>query len=148
MPRRLLVLVSSLGLVLLSFIPTARATPVTVKVMTLNIFYGGDEWNLRTGQWCVNPAGCPETMAHVVSTIQAADADIVGLQEGTANECVIADRLGWFCEPRLQLISRFPLIDPPRGERRVRVRRGRFRAVRGDLERSPALRPVRPVLGA
>ncbi len=21
--------------------------------------------------------------------------------------------LGWFCEPRLQLISRFPLIDPP-----------------------------------
>jgi hypothetical protein len=113
MPRRLLTLVSSLGLVLLLFPPTARAAPVTVKVMTLNIFYGADEWNLETGKWCVNPAGCPATMGHVVSTIEASDADIVGLQEGTANECVIADRLGWYCEPRLQLISRFPLIDPP-----------------------------------
>jgi endonuclease/exonuclease/phosphatase family metal-dependent hydrolase len=113
MPRRLLALVSSLGLVLLLFTPSARAAPVTVKVMTLNIFYGGDEWNLETGQWCVDPAGCPETMGHVVSTIEASDADVVGLQEGTANECVIADRLGWYCEPRLQLISRFPLIDPP-----------------------------------
>jgi endonuclease/exonuclease/phosphatase family metal-dependent hydrolase len=113
MARRLLALVSSLGLVLLSFTATARAAPVTVKVMTLNIFYGGDEWNLRTGQWCVDPAGCPETIGHVVSTIRASDADIIGLQEGTANECVIADRLGWYCEPRLQLISRFPLIDPP-----------------------------------
>ena len=52
-------------------------------------------------------------MSHVLSTIEAADADIVGLQEGTANECVLADMLGWYCEPRLQLISRFPLIDPP-----------------------------------
>ncbi len=113
MPRRLLALVSSLGLVILLFTPTARATPATVKVMTLNVFYGGDEWNLATGQWCPDPAGCPETMGHVVSTIRAADADIVGLQEGTANECVIADRLGWYCEPRLQLISRYPLLDPP-----------------------------------
>lgn len=113
MPRRLVALIGALGLVVLLFSPTATAAPVTVKVMTLNIFYGGDEWNLRTGQWCVNPAGCPGTMAHVVSTIEAADPDIVGLQEGTANECVIADRLGWHCEPRLQLISRFPLIDPP-----------------------------------
>jgi endonuclease/exonuclease/phosphatase family metal-dependent hydrolase len=113
MPRRLLALISALGLAILLFTPTARAAPVTVKVMTMNIFYGGDEWNLDNGQWCVDPAGCPETMAHVVTAIEAADADIVGFQEGTANECVIADRLGWYCEPRLQLISRFRLIDPP-----------------------------------
>jgi exonuclease III len=117
MSRRVVSLSSALGLVLLLFTPAAEATPVTVppivRVMTLNIFYGGDEWNLRTGQWCVNPAGCPETVEHVVSTIEAADPDIIGFQEGTANECVIADMLGWHCEPRLQLISRFPLIDPP-----------------------------------
>ena len=113
MSRRVVSLIATVGLVLLLFTPTAGASPVTVKVMTLNIFYGGDEWNLQTGQWCVNPAGCPETMQHVVSTIEAADPDIVGLQEGTANECVIADMLDWYCEPRLQLISRFPLIDPP-----------------------------------
>lgn len=113
MHRRPFVLVAAIGLMLLAVPQAASAAPVTVKVMTLNVFYGGDEWNLRTGQWCVDPAGCPETIGHVVSTIRAADPDIVGLQEGTANECILADRLDWFCEPRLQLISRFPLLDPP-----------------------------------
>ncbi|HEV2950643.1 MAG TPA: endonuclease/exonuclease/phosphatase family protein, partial [Actinomycetota bacterium] len=113
MSRRVVALVSALGLAILLIPSVAAASPVTVKVMTLNIFYGGDEWNLETGQWCRRPAGCQETMRHVVATIEAADPDIIGFQEGTANECVLADRLGWFCEPRLQLISRFPLIDPP-----------------------------------
>ena len=113
MSRRIVALVSALGLAILLIPSAAAASPVTVKVMTLNIFYGGDEWNLETGQWCRRPAGCQETMRHVVATIEAADPDIIGFQEGTANECVLADRLGWFCEPRLQLISRFPLIDPP-----------------------------------
>ena len=107
-----LLLVVLTGLSLTAASPAEAAT-VTVKVMTFNIFYGGDEWNLDTGQWCMDPAGCPETMDHVVDAIRAAAPDIVGLQEGTANECVIADRLGWYCEPRLQLISRFPLLDPP-----------------------------------
>jgi endonuclease/exonuclease/phosphatase family metal-dependent hydrolase len=115
MPRRSALLAAALGMTLLTFSPPAAAATATVKVMTLNIFYGGDEWNLDTGQWCRNPAGCPETLRHVATTIQAADADIVGLQEGTANECVLADMLGWFCEPRLQLISRFPLLDAPGG---------------------------------
>ena len=113
MPRRLLAVSSTLGLLLVLFAPKASATPITVKVMTMNIFYGGDEWNPQTGHWCNDAAGCPETIGLVASAIEAADPDIVGLQEGTANECVIADRLGWYCEPRLQLISRFPLVDPP-----------------------------------
>ena len=105
--RRALALAVALASVPLLAPPPAAATPVTIKVMTLNIFYGGDEWNLDTGQWCNDPAGCPETLDHVAAEIEAAGADLVGLQEGTANECVLADRLGWFCEPRLQLISRF-----------------------------------------
>src|SRR4026208_1349340 len=70
MPRRVVSLVSALGLVLPPFAPSAEATPVTVKVMTLNIFYGGDEWNLRTGQWCVDGAGCPATKEEVVFQIE------------------------------------------------------------------------------
>jgi endonuclease/exonuclease/phosphatase family metal-dependent hydrolase len=174
MPRRLLALSSAIGLTFLLFTPTASAAPVTVKVMTMNIFYGGDEWNLDTGQWCADRAGCPETIAHVVAAIEAADPDIVGLQEGTANECVIADRLGWYCEPRLQLISRFPLIDPP-GANGVyafaEVAPGRFVAISNvhlpsdpygpywvrdgvpredvlDLERTTRLPAIRPQLRA
>src|SRR5688572_4600539 len=111
--RSILALALLLGLAVLPIVPAAAAAPVTLKVMTFNIFYGGDEWNLDNGQWCVDPAGCPETLTEVVRTIRAADPDVIGFQEGTANECVIADRLGWYCEPRLQLISRLPLIDPP-----------------------------------
>jgi endonuclease/exonuclease/phosphatase family metal-dependent hydrolase len=132
MSRRLVALVSALGLATLLVPPAAAASPVTVKVMTLNIFYGGDEWNLDTGQWCTRRAGCPETMRQVVATIEAADPDIIGFQEATANECVLADRLDWFCEPRLQLISRFPLVDPPGANGAyalAEVRRGRFVAV-------------------
>jgi endonuclease/exonuclease/phosphatase family metal-dependent hydrolase len=107
----------ALALVVASILPAGTgataAVPVRLKVMSLNVFYGGDEWNLDTGQWCVDAAGCPETIGHVVDEIRAADPDIVGIQEGTANECILADRLGWYCEPRLQLISRFPLLDPP-----------------------------------
>ena len=113
MLRRVVALVAALASVPLLAPRPAAADPVTVKVMTLNIFYGGDEWNLDTGQWCSDRAGCPETLLHVADEIERAGADVVGLQEGTANECVLAELLDWFCEPRLQLISRFPLIDPP-----------------------------------
>lgn len=130
--RRLVVVLSVLGLASVSFPTATAATPVTVKVMTLNIFYGGDEWNPVTGHWCMFRAGCQETLRQVASTIRAADPDVVGLQEGTANECVLADMLGWFCEPRLQLISRFPLIDPPGANgvyALVEVAAGRFVAI-------------------
>src|SRR6185312_10139825 len=43
--------------------PVAVAAPAVeptavVRVMTLNVFYGGDELDLRTGSWCHRPAGC------------------------------------------------------------------------------------------
>jgi hypothetical protein len=152
----------------------ATAATVTLKLMTFNIFYGGDEWNLDTGQWCVSPAGCPETMLEVVRTIRQAGPDVIGLQEGTANECVLADMMGWYCLPRLQLISRFPLLDPPGADGRyafVQLAPGRFVAIsnvhlpadpygpywvrdgvpRGDvleLERTTRLPAIRPQLDA
>jgi hypothetical protein len=91
------------------------AAPVTVKVATFNILYGGDEISLQQpgGHWCQDPAGCAASLAQVVAAIRASGADTVGMQEGTGNACRIADALGWHCSPRLQVISRFPLIDPP-----------------------------------
>lgn len=110
----------------------ARAQAMTLRVMTFNIFYGGDEVDLEHGRWCYEPSGCRETLDQVVESIRASGADIVGLQEGTANAPVIAERLGWNVNERLQVVSRYPLIDPPGGDGiyvYARVAPGRYVAV-------------------
>ena len=95
--------------------PPQPTDPVTVRVATFNILYGGDEIDPTSphGHWCMDPAGCAASIALVVDAIRASGADTVGMQEGTGNACRIADALGWHCAPRLQVISRFPLVDPP-----------------------------------
>ena len=87
---------------------TAASQTMTLRVMSFNIFYGGDEADLEHGRWCYEPAGCRETLDKVVGSIRASGADIVGFQEGTANAPVIAERLGWDVNERLQVVSRFP----------------------------------------
>ena len=54
---------------------------VRLRVMTLNIFYGGDELDLRTGDWCAKRRGCPAAFAKVLETIRASGADVIGLEE-------------------------------------------------------------------
>ncbi len=103
---------------LLAALSAASAAPAptastTLKVMSFNIFYGGDELNLQTRQFCKDPAGCPETLEQVVVAIRASGADVVGLQEPTMNTRTIAEKLGWNYSERTSYISRFPIIDPP-----------------------------------
>jgi hypothetical protein len=88
---------------LLAAAAPARAAPVDVRVMTFNIWLGGD---------IVDFGG-------VIRAIEASRADIVGLQEAEGNTRRIAEALGWpYWSDRLHVVSRFPLIDPPeaRGE--------------------------------
>lgn len=92
------------------------AAPVPLRVMTLNIFYGGDELNLTSGTWCNRPDGCPETLERVIEVVRASGADVIGIEEGERNACVIAREIGWYCSARTQIISRHPLIDPPGGD--------------------------------
>jgi endonuclease/exonuclease/phosphatase family protein len=92
------------------------APTVELRVMTLNIFYGGDELNLGNGQFCHSPDGCPETLDKVIEAIRTANPDVVGIEEGERSPVTIASALGWFVSPRMQIISRFPLIDPPGGD--------------------------------
>lgn len=89
---------------------------VRIRVLNINIFYGGDEINLTSGNWCSHPDGCAETLDRVVETIRSAQPDIVELEEGERNTRVIAERLGWHYSERNQVLSRFPLIDPPGGD--------------------------------
>jgi hypothetical protein len=81
--------------------------------MSFNIFYGGDELNLQTRQFCRDAVGCPETLDQVAEAIRASGADVVGLEEATMNTCLLAEKLGWHCSPRTQIISRYPISDPP-----------------------------------
>lgn len=95
---------------------------IELRVMTFNIFYGGDEMNLDTLKFCLNPVGCEETLDQIVETILTSDADVVGLQEGMMNTGRIADWLTersgeeWYCNDRMQILSRYPLVDPSDGD--------------------------------
>jgi endonuclease/exonuclease/phosphatase family metal-dependent hydrolase len=86
---------------------------VELSVMTFNIFYGGDELDLVTGDFCEVPDGCDATFEAVVATVRSSGADVVGLQEAERNTRRLAEELGWYYNERNHLISRFPLIDPP-----------------------------------
>jgi endonuclease/exonuclease/phosphatase family metal-dependent hydrolase len=119
--RRILGAVVSLVLVsaLVSWSSAAASSessdeaPVDLSVMSFNIFYGGDELDLETGDFCEVADGCEATFQQVVATIEASGADVVGLQEAERNTRRIGEALGWNFDERNHLISRYPLIDPP-----------------------------------
>jgi len=72
--------------------------PVTVRVMTFNIWVGGKLVDF----------------GKVAESIASAEADVVLLQEAGGNTRAIADMLGWqHVSERMQVIARYPLIDPP-----------------------------------
>ena len=71
--------------------------PVVIRVMTFNVWHGGALVDFRG----------------VVAAVRAAGADVVGLQEAEGNTRMLADSLGWkYADPRHQIISRLPVIDP------------------------------------
>jgi imidazolonepropionase-like amidohydrolase/endonuclease/exonuclease/phosphatase family metal-dependent hydrolase len=81
----------------------AAPEPLELRVMTFNVEYGG------TGV----------DFGKVVEAIRLAGADIVGLEEPEGNAAEIADALGWkHVDLRSDVISRFPIIDPPGGDGR------------------------------
>jgi len=80
--------------------PTAAQTPpepLQLRVMTFNIWYGATATDL----------------GKVIEAIQAADADVVGMQEPYARLRRIADALDFYVSPRMHVISRYPVLEPP-----------------------------------
>jgi len=75
---------------------------VTLRVMTFNVWYGGEQVSL----------------AKVAEAIRAADPDIVGLQEADRNLERVAELAGMpYVDPRRRLLSRWPIFDSGSGER-------------------------------
>lgn len=96
--------------------PAAASAGVEVRVMSQNIMYGGDEYDLETGEYCPVTDGCPQALRRIARIIDASGADIVGVQEPERNIQRLADRLGWHASPTAHVISRYPIIEPPRGQ--------------------------------
>lgn len=95
----------------------AEEGAVELRVMTFNIWYGGDQ--LSFGQ--------------VLEAIRAADPDIAGIQEVDGNLRRIADALGYpYVDERRHIVSRYPLFDaagPDDLYTRVELLPGRIAAV-------------------
>ena len=81
--------------------PSRTPDPVALRVMEFNIEYGGTVVRFRS----------------IVEAVQAADADVVGIEEGQGNIPRLARALDYpYFNVRLQVVSRLPLIDPPHGD--------------------------------
>jgi endonuclease/exonuclease/phosphatase family metal-dependent hydrolase len=99
---RLASLLSPLPLLFAAF--GALAEPVEVKVLTFNIWYGGDQVNFDS----------------VIAAIKLADADIVGLQEPDGKTLQIAALAGYpYADQRRHILSKYPIFDSGLGETTV-----------------------------
>jgi len=77
---------------------TAAPAPVRLSLMTFNVEYGGTVIDF----------------AKIVEAVVKADADVVGINEGYAHVRKIARQAGYdYWNNRMDLISRYPFIDPP-----------------------------------
>jgi endonuclease/exonuclease/phosphatase family metal-dependent hydrolase len=95
----------------------AASAAVDLKVMTFNIWLGGDQ----------------VSFTRVIDAIQAADADVVILQEAEGETRALAEALAWpYARPNAHVISRLPLFDAPGADPAyvlAEVTPGRFVAV-------------------
>ncbi len=74
---------------------------VRLKVMSFNIWYGGDQVSFDA----------------VIDAIKLADADVVGLQEPDGKTLVIAALAGYpYADQRRHIISKYPIFDSALGE--------------------------------
>lgn len=81
---------------------SASDKPVTIRIQTFNIWYGGDQVSFGA----------------VVDAIKASGADIVGLQETDGKLARLAELTGLtHYDIRRNIISRFPIFDPALNDR-------------------------------
>lgn len=101
---------------------------LTLKIMTFNIWYGGEQIDF----------------AKVVEAVRLADPDIVGVQEPDGNLARLAQATGLvYFDTRRNIISRYPLFDSGIGER-IAPGHDRYGVVALDRDALHAWAMVRP----
>ncbi len=95
-------MIRPLAALALTLLPlAAQADPIRLKVLTFNLWYGGDQ----------------VSFASVIKAIQLADADIVGLQEPDGKTLKIAALAGYpYADQRRHILSKYPIFDSALGE--------------------------------
>ena len=96
--------------------PALADQSLSLRVMSFNIEWGGT--HVRFGA--------------VAEAIEAAGADIVGIQEAEGNLARLATDLGWHYNLRTHVIAKYPIIEPPEAAGRyvlVEVQPGRVVAI-------------------
>lgn len=89
------------ALMLMAASTASAQETVRLKVMSFNIWYGGDQVNFTK----------------VIEAIRAADPDIVGLQEPDGKTLKIAELAGYpYADTRRHIISKYPIFDSGSGE--------------------------------
>lgn len=90
------VLVGIAGIVAACVALGAEPAPMPLRVMTFNVWYGGEQVNF----------------ASVAEAIRASNADVIGIQEPEGNLRKLAAAAGYaHADTRHNLISRYPLFD-------------------------------------
>lgn len=75
--------------------------PEGLRLMTFNIEYGGDVVDFQ----------------RIVDAAEAADADVIAINEAWESTERLANALGWaWFDPRTDVISRYPLVEPPEAD--------------------------------
>ncbi len=78
--------------------PEPTPAPLSLKVMDFNIEYGGQQVDF----------------AKIVEAVKKADPDVVAIEEAEGHTQELAEKAGYpYANVRNQVISKFPIIDPP-----------------------------------
>src|SRR5262245_16260423 len=95
--------VALVWIALLTALP-AIAEDAIVKVLTFNIWYGGEQ----------------VSFAQTVKALVLADADIIGIQEPDGNLRRLANAAGYsYVDEKRNIISRYPLFDPDSSDKHL-----------------------------
>jgi len=109
------------------------------------------EMTLAVGTFNVEYGGTLVDFDKVVEAAEAGGADILGIEEAWGNTERLAESLGWNFDARTQVISRYPILEPPGADGRfvyVEVRPGHVVAVSNVHLTSSPYSPNKVVRGS
>jgi hypothetical protein len=103
-----------LGRATVAFVVVASLTPLAISASAASPIPSVGARPLRVMEFNIENGGTVVSFHSTVETLRLADPDVVGIEEAQANMPRLAAAAGFpYFSVRLQILSRYPLIDPP-----------------------------------